>query len=179
MGYPTSLLSDGEKIAFEMKPHWRALLVPIIVLLVDVFVLSYLFFTFDNPWVRWPVIVIGLVVLVWGAAVPFARWITTQFVFTNRRIIVRRGLVSKTGRDMPLSKVNNVSFSVSVMGRILNYGTLSVESASENGDLVIDDVPNVEVIQREVYRLHEEDDERRRRRSSELGGDPVPPNDGT
>jgi hypothetical protein len=66
-----------------------------------------------------------------------------------------------------------------VLGRVLNYGRLVVESASSDGDLVIDDVPNVENIQREVYRLHEADDERRRRRSSELGGDPVPPNDGT
>ena len=179
MAYPKNLLSAGETVVFEMKPHWRALVGPILVLLVDVFILIYLFFAFDTPWVRWPVIVIALVVLVWGALIPFARWVTTQFVFTNRRIIVRRGLVSKQGRDMPLSKVNNVSFDVSILGRILNYGTLTVESASENGDLVIDDVPNVEVIQREVYRLHEEDDERRRRRSSELGGDPVLPDDGT
>jgi membrane protein YdbS with pleckstrin-like domain len=179
MGYPQSLLSEGETIAFELKPHWRALLVPAIVLIADVFLGAWLYFTFDNPWVRWPILIIAVVVLIPGTIIPMARWLTTQFVFTNRRIIVRRGLVSKTGRDMPLSKVNNVSFEVGVMGRILNYGTLSVESASENGDLIIDDVPNVEVIQREVYRLHEEDDERRRRRSQQLGGDPVPPNDGT
>ncbi len=150
------------------------------ILLIDVFILAFLFVEHQH--------LLGALgrphhrassCVIWGAAIPFARWITTQFVFTNRRIIVRRGLVSKQGRDMPLSKVNNVSFDVSVMGRILNYGTLSVESASENGDLIIDDVPNVEVIQREVYRLHEEDDERRRRRSQELGGDPVPPTDGT
>lgn len=79
---------------------------------------------------------------------------------------------------MPLSKINNVSFDVPAMGRFLNYGSLRIESAGE-GDLVIDDVPNVEVIQREVYRLHEEDDERRRRGSAATGGDPVPPNDGT
>ncbi|MGA0944317.1 MAG: PH domain-containing protein [Candidatus Nanopelagicales bacterium] len=103
---------------------------------------------------------------------------TTQYVFTNRRIITRAGVVSKKGRDMPLAKVNNVSFEIGVLGRILNYGRLEVTSASDE-NLVIDDVPNVEVIQRDVYRLHEQDDDRRRQRSSEQGGDPVPPGDGT
>jgi hypothetical protein len=79
---------------------------------------------------------------------------------------------------MPLSKINNVSFEVSVMGRILNYGTLRIESANES-DLVIEDVPNVEKVQRELYSMHEEDDDRRRRRSVELGGDTVLPDDGT
>ena len=64
------------------------------------------------------------------------------------------------------------------MGRIFNYGRLEITSASDES-LAIDDVPNVEVIQRDVYRLHEEDDDRRRRRSVEQGGDPLPPGDGT
>jgi uncharacterized membrane protein YdbT with pleckstrin-like domain len=88
--------------------------------------------------------------------------LTTQYVFTSRRIIVRRGLLTKEGRDMPLSKVNNVSFSVSVLGRIINYGSLVVESAGDDGNLVIDDVPSVENVQRSVYELHESDDVRRR-----------------
>ena len=127
---------------------------------------------------RWGIVIAGIIILVWWVLLPFARWITTEYVFTSRRIITRAGLVARQGRDMPLSKINNVSFDVPAMGRFLNYGSLRIESAGE-GDLVIDDVPNVEVIQREVYRLHEEDDERRRRGSAATGGDPVPPNDGT
>ena len=121
---------------------------------------------------------VGLIILVLWVIRPFLDWLTTQYVFTNRRIITRAGFIAKQGRDMPLAKVNNVSFEVSLFGRILNYGRLDVTSASDE-NLIIDDVPNVEVIQREVYRLHEQDDERRRRRSAEQGGDPVPPSDGT
>ena len=43
----------------------------------------------------------------------------------------------------------------------MNYGTLTIDSASDEA-LIIDGVPNVEQIQREVNHLHEEDDERRR-----------------
>ena len=103
----------------------------------------------------------------------FLRWITTQYVFTDRRIIVRQGILSKSGRDVPLSKINNVSFFVPFLGRILNYGRLEIQSAGENDGLSIKDVPSVESIQRDVYQLMESDDSRRR------GGGPMPATDGT
>ena len=186
MAYPQKLLGQGETIAFEMKPHWRALIWPLSVLVLLVFIGTWLYISLGSWFAggvietvgRWGIVIAGIIILVWWVLLPFARWITTEYVFTNRRIITRAGLVARQGRDMPLSKINNVSFDVPAMGRFLNYGSLRIESAGE-GDLVIDDVPNVEVIQREVYRLHEEDDERRRRGSAATGGDPVPPNDGT
>jgi uncharacterized membrane protein YdbT with pleckstrin-like domain len=164
--YPEKLLAPGETIAFELKPHWRALIWPAFVLVIEVFIATWAFFAFDSTIFRWIVVVVGVVILTWQVALPFLTWLTTQYVFTSRRIIVRRGLLTKQGRDMPLSKVNNVSFEVSVLGRVLNYGTLEVESASNDGDLVINDVPNVEDIQRQVYELHELDDSRRRGRGS-------------
>ena len=160
MGYPKKLLADGETIQFELKPHWRALFVPIVVLIIIVFLGTWLYFLTTNSIMRYAIIGVGVIVVVWWAAMPFLRWLTTQFVFTNRRVIVRRGLLTKQGRDMPLSKVNNVSFSVPVMGRILNYGRLVIQSAGEDSDLDIDDVPNVEEIQRNVYSLFEQDDAR-------------------
>jgi len=63
---------------------------------------------------------------------------------------------------MPLARVNNVTFEKTLTERILNCGTLSIQSAAEQGSLLIASVPNVESIQREVYRLYEEDDTRRR-----------------
>ena len=165
MGYPTNLLADGERIEFEMRPHYRALIAPAVVLVVEVFVGSFLFFWTDQTWLRWVIIVAAVGVAIFGVLLPYLRWSSTQYVFTDRRIIIRRGLLTKQGRDMPLSKVNNVSFEVPLLGRILNYGRISIESASD-ADLVIDDVPNVEEIQRDIYRLHEADDARRRNRSA-------------
>lgn len=163
MGYPEKLLSDGEHVVNELRPHWRALVVPAIVLIAVIFGLFFLLRTIGDitiaSWVTW---IVALFLIIVFAVRPFLYWVTTQYVFTNRRIIVRSGLIARHGRDMPLSKVNNVSFDVSAAGRILNYGTLTIDSASDEA-LIINDVPNVEGIQREVNRLHEEDDERRRR----------------
>ena len=188
MAYPQKLLGEGEVIEFEMHPHWRALILPVLWLLLVVFVGVWLYNSLGTwSWAaggiietigRAGIIIIGVAILILWVIRPFLYWITTQYVFTNRRIITRAGVISKKGRDMPLAKVNNVSFEVSVLGRVLNYGRLEVTSASDE-NLIINDVPNVEVIQRDVYRLHEQDDERRRRRSSDEGGDPVPPGDGS
>ena len=111
---------------------------------------------------RWIIaVVFVLVVIVWSI-VPFLRWLTTQYVFTDRRIIVRKGLITKQGKDMPLSKTNNISFNQSLLGRMFNFGNLDIESGNVDGSLLINDVPNVEEIQRDVYRLVEEDEARRR-----------------
>ena len=176
MGYPKKLLADGETIQFELKPHWRALFVPIVVLVIIVFLGTWLYFITTNSILRYAILGVGVIVVAWWAALPFLRWLTTQFVFTNRRVIVRRGLLTKQGRDMPLSKVNNVSFSVPFMGRILNYGRLVIQSAGDDSDLDIDDVPSVEKIQRDVYALYEQDDARRRGATNP--GDVGPPSDG-
>jgi uncharacterized membrane protein YdbT with pleckstrin-like domain len=178
MGYPQKLLSQGEVIKFEMKPHWRALIWPMLLLIVVVGLGAFLF-TLIPPPVNLAIVVLVVVILVWFTLIPFLRWVTTQYVFTNRRVIIRRGLLTKQGRDMPLSKVNNVTFEVTFLGRILNFGRLIIQSAGEDSDLDIEDVPNVEVIQRDVYQLYEEDDSRRRGVSERTGNEPVLPSDGT
>lgn len=170
MAYPQELLSDSESVEFEIRPHWRALVIPGAVFLGVLFGLAFLLskwstwfgdVEFVDTAGRWALIAVAAFIFIAFAVRPLLYWITTQYVFTNRRIILRSGLVSKTGRDMPLSKVNNVSFHVSVAGRVLNYGTLQIDSANDEA-LIINDVPNVERIQREVNRLHEEDDAYRR-----------------
>jgi uncharacterized membrane protein YdbT with pleckstrin-like domain len=167
MSYPAKLLAPGESVTFETKPHWRAIITPSIVLvatIIGVAVLTqWIASWFDwLQWLRWVIIIGAIVVLALWAVVPFLRWLTTDYVFTDRRIIVRSGVISRQGKDMPLSKVNNISFAVPPMGRILNYGALQIQSAGENDGLIIAGVPDVEDIQRMVYELIEADEKRRR-----------------
>lgn len=165
MAYPEKLLTDGEQVVYDMRPHWKMLGLPALALVGVVFVASYALSAMPAGWdpARWVVVGLGLVLLLLWVVVPLVRWATTQYVITNRRVIVRSGVVARQGRDMPLARVNDVHFSYGVVDRLLGCGTLVVESASENGQLSIRWVPDVELIQREVFRLHEEDDLRRRR----------------
>jgi membrane protein YdbS with pleckstrin-like domain len=180
MAYPQKLLAPDEIVKLETKPHWRAVIVPSIVLIATVFFTALIVSWILSwqgmewlQWLRWLVIGGAIFILVVWAIGPFLRWLTTDYVFTDRRIIVRKGIITRTGKDMPLAKVNNVSFEVPAMGRVFNYGALNIQSAGENDGLYISGVPDVEDIQRMVYELIEADEKRRRG----TGTTELPPND--
>ena len=180
MAYPSKLLGNDEQVQFELRPAWKTLIWPIIWFIIIVGLFGFLmgkvrswFDGVTGDIMMWGLVFVALVALVVLVIRPVLFWWTTQYVFTNRRIIIRTGIVARRGRDMPLSKVNDVSFDHSVWERMLNCGTLMIESAAENGQLIIENIPNVENVQREVYRLHDEDDAFRRARNS--GIDPSPP----
>lgn len=156
MAYPRRLLGEDEEIVHELHPHWKALVLPALSVPVVVFLGFYLYFLLDDTgfqgFLRWLVVVAGVLALLLWAVIPFLRWRTTLYVLTNRRLITRSGILSRQGRDMPLTRVNDASFSHNVIERLLRCGTLVIESAGERGQLVLTDVPNVELVQREVYR---------------------------
>ena len=157
MGYPHRLLGEGEHIEHELHPHWKELVFPILLVPVVTGVGSYLYFKADD-WrfttaIRIAILVVGISLLLYGSLRPYLRWRTTLYVLTSDRIITRLGILSRAGRDIPLSRVNDVSFSHNVFERLLRCGTLTVESAGERGQLVLRDVPKVEYVQRELYRL--------------------------
>lgn len=162
MAYPAKLLAPGETIQFEMRPHWRVLFLPVIALLAIVFGGGYLvgkmgvWFSGSLGDILRVVLIVALVGLfAWLVAMPVVRWFTEQYVFTNRRVITRSGVVRRRGRDVPLDKINNVSFEYSLLERIFQAGTLTIESAADSGALNIRNVPEVEVVQRRVYELVE------------------------
>jgi uncharacterized membrane protein YdbT with pleckstrin-like domain len=75
---------------------------------------------------------------------------------------VRTGVLSRSGRDVPLSRINDITFSHTFLERLLGCGTLVVESAGERGQVTLSDVPKVERVQRQLYDLVENTDERLR-----------------
>ena len=101
------------------------------------------------------VLLVVLALAVW----PFLVWRTTHYVFTNERVIMRHGVFSREGRDIPLNRVNDVSFQHSFFERMLGTGTLTIESAGERGQVVLTEIPRVEKVQSELYELVEADHE--------------------
>lgn len=162
MAYPTRLLSPGEQVAFELRQHWRVLVVPTAALLVVAVAAGVLLALVTETWARWVLLVLGAAVLARFSVLPFLRWLTTEYVFTDRRLIARSGLLTRRGLDLPLASINNVSFERTLVERLVGCGTLVVESAADNPGLRIASVGDVEGVQRDIYRLREADDARRR-----------------
>lgn len=153
MAYPTKLLGDGEEVVLDLHPHWKRLVVPVLVLLVVAAGYGFLLAQVADGTIRLVVAVVALLLLLWRVGVPLLRWRSTLFVITTRRVVLREGVLRRSGRDVPMSRVNDVTFSHTLLERLLGCGTLVVESAGERGQVVLTEVPRVEQVQRTIYEL--------------------------
>ncbi|MGB9377948.1 MAG: PH domain-containing protein [Mycobacteriales bacterium] len=161
MPYPDRLLADDEEVVHRLHPHWKVLVLPVLVFLVAAGLTAYGASTVSSDILRYVIIGAGVLVVLILTVAPFLRWRTTHFVITTHRVLVRRGILSRSGRDVPLTRINDVSFEHSFFERLLGCGTLVIESAGERGQVSLDDVPHVERTQGELYQLIENASDRR------------------
>ncbi|GAA1876445.1 PH domain-containing protein [Pseudonocardia ailaonensis] len=161
MAYPDELLVEGEQVVLHRHPHWKMLLLPVLVFLVVVGLAAFLAALVSaQSWAAIAWIALAVVaVLVVGrfTLVPFVRWRTTHFVVTTRRVLVREGLISRSGMDIPMSRINSVQFRHTILERMLGCGTLVVESASDE-PLEFGDIPDVERVHSLLYQEVADDD---------------------
>lgn len=154
MAYPDELLVDGEQVVVHKHPHWKMLGLPVLAFLVTVGVAVYLAALARNlSWagIAWIVIAaVAAVLVVWSTIVPTIRWRTTHFVVTTRRVLVREGVLSRQGIDIPMSRISSVQFRHTIIERMLGCGTLVIESASDE-PLEFDDIPGVERVHSIIY----------------------------
>ena len=85
--------------------------------------------------------------MIWFTIRRFLLWVSASYTVTNRRLINRSGVFVRKGRDIPLHRINDVSYERGVLDRLLGCGTLVISDASEEGRSVLLDVPHVEKLQ--------------------------------
>ncbi len=165
MGYPDSALAEGEHVVLHRHPHWKRLIGPVFALLVTTALASFAAAVVNGTdWdartrqIVWAVIgVIWLLLVVWATLRPFLAWRTTHFVITDRRVMYRHGLLTRSGIDIPLARINSVEFRHGLFDRMVRSGTLVIESASQD-PLEFDDVPQVEQVHSLLYHEVFDDD---------------------
>ena len=150
MAYPSNLLNPGEHVVVSTRTHVKALILPGLAVLVALAVALVVTGLVGGGVVRLVVWVPFLAVLVWFLVGPFLRWATTTYTFTNRRFIKRSGFISKEGRTIPLNRISGVDFEIGIIDRLFGCGTLVVTDASEHGNVLLDDIPRVEEVQKTV-----------------------------
>jgi uncharacterized membrane protein YdbT with pleckstrin-like domain len=166
MGFPRNLLADHEKVVFELRPHWMAL-VPSVLWTLALGVALFLGYAAVEAVVdgepSTAKSVIGATVTLawlWLAVLPTLRWYFTLFVLTSDRLITRSGVVAKHSREIPLERINDVTFSQSVFDRVVGAGDLLVESAGERGQTRIENVRKPEQVQLMIYKETEDNNNR-------------------
>lgn len=155
MKYPERLLSSGERVELAFRPHWKQLIWPVfvsVIALVGVVVIAALA---EGMWM-W--VSLAAVVVIWLVLFTpsFTRWFFTHYIITNERLIVRRGMLARRGKEIPLEVMNDAAFSQTAWERLLRSGDLIIESAGEQGQSHFSDIPDPEGIQSEIYRLRED-----------------------
>ena len=157
MGYPEDLLAPQEKLLLHRHQHWKALIAAVIWLLVltgaAIALLVWLApgatgVAQTALWVGVGAAWVGLVA--WLCVAPFVSWATTHFVITDRRILYRTGIITRSGIDIPVARINTVQFRHGLIDRMFRTGTLIIESASDD-PLEFDDIPEVEKVHAMLY----------------------------
>ncbi|MGY2080202.1 PH domain-containing protein [Modestobacter sp. SYSU DS0657] len=167
MAYPDKVLGEGEEVVAHLHPHWLTVLRPIVLFLVLVGLASFgaALVPAGEQQTLWRLVVVGAaaVLALVLVAVPLLRWRTTHYVITTRRLLYRTGVLARSGRDIGLSRITDVSYRQSLLDRVLRSGTVSIETAGEGGPTVFSAVPDSEGVQQLLNQLVDEDAERRAR----------------
>jgi membrane protein YdbS with pleckstrin-like domain len=150
MPFPRRLLIEGEELVLDLRPHWISLVAPGLVAtagLVAAWWLSSLIDS-DLDWLLWVVYLVLLLVypvprLVW--------WLTSNFAVTSDRVIHREGFIAKRSMEIPLEAINDVRFEQGIVDRMIGAGTLVIQSASEQGRQVFDNIRDPESVQKTLY----------------------------
>ena len=163
MGHDSSL-AVGEESVRVLHPHWKTLVGPVAAgLLVAVALAAAEALIPGNKYAaieRLAVAVVAVALLVWWLLLPVLVWRTTVYELTNRRMRLRDGILTRNGRDIPLSRITDVSFRKGVLDRLLGCGTLVVESAGEHGELALTEIPHVERVSSLLFQLVEDEQKR-------------------
>lgn len=161
---PDPSLTDGEHLVLRVHPHWKTLIRPVSVAVVVVVVALVAEVMIPSgsaaALARLVVAAIAILAVMLWLMVPVLRWRTTTYELTTRRMRVRSGIVTRQGRDIPLARINDVSFEKGLLDRLLGSGRLVVESAGEHGQILLNDIPRVEFTQATLFRLVEEEQRR-------------------
>ena len=157
MGLPANQLSPGERIIMELHEHWKHLIgtwlicVGALICLLVVLALTpaegFFAWVATLGWVAF-----AGVVLVFGVW-PTIAWWNRTYSLTNERLATRKGVLRRSGRDIPLTQVNDVAFDQGILDRLVGAGTLRVSAASEEGTIEWVDIPDIHQV---ALRLNEQ-----------------------
>lgn len=134
--YLSKLLIKNEQVLFQTRQHWLNLSLQILPEILSAAVITTLVTIIHQNWVSGRVFLwahlLTLIPLV-SLLRDVMRWRYHQYIITTHRIIHLSGVISKHVSDSRLDKVNDINMEQNFWGRLLDFGTLEILTASELG----------------------------------------------
>ncbi len=134
MGYVKENLISGETLTYSGRLHWvasaRLFLLSVVFALAGVALVS-LVFSNDNRRLKvpdrlGPAVLVPFVLAAGCAGVGILRLSSAEFAVTNKRVILKVGLLRKRTLEIFLGKIESIGVDQTVLGRILGYGKIVV-----------------------------------------------------
>jgi uncharacterized membrane protein YdbT with pleckstrin-like domain len=153
MSFTKEQLLPGETLIILARQHPLVLFRPVLLNLIMLAILIALSIELDKWWLML-FYTAPLLYFLW----EYLAWHRREYILTDRRVVKQEGIFSVSSFDAPLDKINNVFHQQTLIGRLLKYGEVGLETASEQGTTVFDflsrplDFKNCIVRQRELYR---------------------------
>jgi uncharacterized membrane protein YdbT with pleckstrin-like domain len=126
MSYVQKVLQQGERVVYETKLSWAMYIPGLLLLLAAIvfIVFTHVIFT-TTLWADIISIVLIVIALFLMAQEWFERW-TTEIAITDRRVIFKRGFIRRDTIEMSLEKVESVDVNQSLLGRLFDYGNVTI-----------------------------------------------------
>jgi uncharacterized membrane protein YdbT with pleckstrin-like domain len=122
-------LSAGEQVIFQGHPSWRAILG---FYLKGALVAVVLGFVADLVGGGAPTFAVVLAVLALTVLAGFVKRVATTYTITNRRLNIKRGILSKEVQETRLERVQNVNYRQSVYQRLMQIGDVDFDTAASD-----------------------------------------------
>lgn len=131
MGYVTKNLMQEEQVIYMSKIHWAIFLTPVAWILASrVMASAAEAANTAEPASGDMVSIVSIVMLAWGIygllLALIYKW-TTEMAVTSKRIIAKQGLIRRKTTELNHSKVESFAVDQSILGRILGYGTVTIQ----------------------------------------------------
>mgnify|MGYP001007411042 FL=1 len=155
MAISSKLLSKDEVVVRHMHTHIKTLLPAIIIEVVLVLAAAVGSFYVPANARYWALPTIWITVLILSFplfVIPWIKWATATYTVTTKRIITRHGIFTRTGHDLPLSRISDVQMEKNLDDRFFGCGTLALQTSADD-PLLLHDVPKVEIVQVEISNL--------------------------
>ena len=122
MSYSSKNMMEGEQIICEARFHYMLYWLPALLLLIAI-VLPFIPIGEDT--LKYRLIFSGIFIVLaalWAVVINNGK----RFILTNKRIILKTGIIMRQSNELMLRKCEGIKVSQSIMGRILNYGDVMV-----------------------------------------------------
>lgn len=151
MPFPRKLLNEGEDVVLDLRPHWWVFVKPGALLVVAVVLLFVVAANIEHDLPTYAALLVVLYAVV-RLVMAYLRWATTNFVVTTDRIVYRAGVLAKSGREIPLERLNDIAVNQTLFERLIGAGDLLIESGGERGQSHFSDVRSPFTVQNVIYR---------------------------